>query len=237
VTTKYLGGATISRDHRGDPGERPALVNVPAAQQRAALAFIAESGFGEGAYRFPPSLLGRLGPERWSHWGASPYGTRADFPLHEWALGQQSGLLSQLLDPVVLSRIRDAELRAMPGDSTMGLPELFATLSGSIWSELAPETAGKPARARAIGSMRRDLQRLHLNLMIRLAVDPGPGTPEDARALARVTLAALGTDLDRALGGARPDLDAYTRAHLIDSRQRISQALDARMIQPTPYSR
>jgi hypothetical protein len=237
VTTKYLGGATISRDHRGDPGERPALVNVPAAQQRAALAFIAERGFGEGAYRFSPSLLGRLGPERWSHWGASPYGTRADFPLHEWALGQQSGLLSRLLDPVALSRIRDAELRAMPGDSTMGLPELFATLSGSIWSELAPETPGKPGRARSIGSMRRDLQRLHLNMMIRLALDPAPGTPEDARALARVTLASLGTDLDRALNGARPELDAYTRAHLLDSRQRVGRALEAGMIQPTTYSR
>ena len=55
VTTKYLGGATTSRDHRGDPGERPALVNVPAAQQRAALAFLSDAGFGERAYRFRPS--------------------------------------------------------------------------------------------------------------------------------------------------------------------------------------
>ena len=57
VTTKYLGGATTSRDHRGDPGARPAVVNVPAAQQRAALAFLADAAFGERAYRFPPALL------------------------------------------------------------------------------------------------------------------------------------------------------------------------------------
>lgn len=237
VTTKYLGGATISRDHRGDPGERPSLVNVPAAQQRAALAFIADEGFGERAYRFPPSLLSHLGPERWSHWGASPYGTRADFPLHDWALTQQSGLLSQLLDPVVLARIRDAELRASPGEQRMELPELFATLSGAIWSEISSATAGRPARARNIVAARRDLQRQHLDMMIRLTINPPPGTPEDARALARVTLSSLGLDLDRALAAARTDLDAYTRAHLVDSRQRITEALDAKMIQTTTFQR
>ena len=181
VTTKYVGGATISRDHRGDPGERPSLVNVPAAQQRAALAFVAEAGFGERVYRFEPSLLSHLGPERWSHWGASPYGTRADFPLHEWALSQQGALLSQLLDPVVLARIRDAELRAPIGEQKMGLPDLFSTLSGSIWSEISASSPGKATRARSIASTRRDLQRLHLNTMIRMAVNPAPGTPEDAR--------------------------------------------------------
>ncbi len=234
VTTKYLGGATISRDHRGDPGERPALVNVPASQQRAALTFIAEAGFGEKAYQFRPALLSRLGPERWSHWGASPYGTRADFPTHDWALTQQSSLLAQLLDPAVLARIRDAELRAADGEPRMGLPELFSTLSASIWAEVVSGTPSKPARARNVGSTRRDLQRLHLDTMTRLALTPAPGTPEDASALARTTLAALAVGLDRALAGPTPDLDAYTRAHLIDCRQRIRQALDAQIIQTPP---
>ena len=237
VTTKYLGGATISRDHRGDPGERPSLVNVPAAQQRAALAFIADEGFGEHAYHFPPSLLSHLGPERWSHWGATPYGTRADFPLHDWALTEQSGLLKQLLDPVVLARIRDAELRAPAGDPKLELPELFATLSGAIWSEISPATGARSIRQRNIVAARRDLQRQHLDMMIRLTINPPPGTPEDARALARFTLSGLGADLDRALAAPRTDLDAYTRAHLTDSRQRIAEALNAQMIQTTTLQR
>ena len=91
VTTKYLGGATTSRDHRGDPSARPALVTVPAARQREALAFIAEAGFGEEAYRFRPELLSRLGPDRWRHWGSNPGADgRIDFPLHNWAMAQQS---------------------------------------------------------------------------------------------------------------------------------------------------
>ena len=241
VTTKYLGGATTARDHRGDPSARPALVTVPADRQREALTLLAESGFGEQAYRFSPELLNRLGPDRWMHWGATPSaGGRIDFPLHDWALTQQSSLLGQLLDPAVLSRIRDAELRATEGEQTLGIPELFATLTAAIWAETGVGTragGGKPLPVRNIGSVRRDLQRLHLNSLIRMMVSPAPGTPEDARTLARATLVDLGGQLDRALATSRPGPDAYTRAHLQDSRERIGQALNAQMIQTTSMGR
>jgi hypothetical protein len=227
VTTKYLGGAYTSRDHLGDPGARPPVVTVPVSQQRAALALLAREGFGEDAYRFRPDLLSRLGPDRWMHWGAPPAaGGRVDFPLHDWALAQQGSLLGQMLDPPALVRIRDAELRATAGQPTLGLPELFASLADAIWAETAPKAV------RNIGSVRRDVQRLHLNAMVRMVVAPAPGTPEDARTIARMTLSDLGVRLDRALQH-RTDLDDYTRAHLLDSRERIEQALDARMLQTT----
>jgi hypothetical protein len=230
VTTKYLGGAMTARDHRGDPSARPAFVTVPAAVQRQALAFIAEAGFGEPVYRFSPALLSHLGPNRWRHWGSMPGADgRIDFPLHDWAMAQQSALLGQLLDPVVLSRIRDAELRAADGEPTVTIPELFATLTAAIWAETGyPGPDGKPGMARNIVSVRRDLQRLYLNTLVRMIVNPLPGMPEDARTLARATLADLGAQLDR----TRPsELDTYTRAHLVDSRERIAQALHAQMFQ------
>jgi hypothetical protein len=141
---------------------------------------------------------------------------------------QQTSLLNQLLDPAVLSRIRDAELRATAADSMVTIPELFATLTAAIWSEVGSPADAKPALPRNISSVRRDLQRLYLNNLIRMIVNPLPDTPEDARTLARVTLTDLASQLDRA---KRPDLDAYTRAHLIDSRERIAQALHAQMFQ------
>jgi hypothetical protein len=61
-----------------------------------------------------------------------------------------------------------------------------------------------------------------------MVVNPLPDTPEDARSLARMTLADLATQVDRA---RRMDLDTYTRAHLADSRERIAQALNAQMFQ------
>jgi Met-zincin/Domain of unknown function (DUF5117) len=232
VSTKYLGGATTARDHRGDPDARPAISTVPAARQREALGFIAEAGFGERAFHFRPELLTRLAPERWSHWGASPAAQgRADFPVHDWALAQQGSLLNQLLDPVVLSRIRDAELRAMPGEETVGIPELFDTLEHAVWAELGIRSGSRQTTARTIGSVRRDIQRLHLNAMVRMVVSPVSGTPEDARALARATLTTLERQLAHALDDDRASLDAYTRAHLADSRERIARALEAPMIQ------
>jgi hypothetical protein len=220
-----------ARDHRGDPDARPALVTVPAARQREALAFIAETGFGERAWSFRPELLSRLAPDRWMHWGASPGAQgRADFPIHDWALAQQGSLLNQLTDPVLLSRIRDAELRARPGEETLGIPELFGSLTRSIWAELGARPGSKHALPRNTSSVRRDLQRLHLNAMIRMVVSPVPGTPEDARSLARETLFGLDADLTRAIEEERANLDAYSRAHLTDSRARIARALDAGMV-------
>jgi hypothetical protein len=81
--------------------------------------------------------------------------------------------------------------------------------------------------------VRRDVQRLYLNALIQMTVSPAPGTPEDARAVARMTLTGLGADLDRALAVPRPGLDSYTRAHLSEARDRIHRALDAQMIQTT----
>ncbi len=236
VTTKYLGGATTARDHRGDPSARPALVTVPAARQREALAFLTEAGFGEQAYRFRPELLSRLGPDRWRHWGSNP-GTRGriDFPVHSWAMTQQAALLEQLLDPVVLSRIRDAELRATESEPTVTIPELFTTLTAAIWAEVYPE-AGKTA-PRNITSVRRDLQRLYLNTLIEMIVSPHAGTPEDARTLARASLSTLGGELDRVLVRRGMELDPYTRAHLVDSNERISQALNAQLIQTAGTAR
>ncbi len=231
VSTKYLGGATTARDHRGDPDARPAIRTVPASRQREALAFVAEAGLGDRAFNFRPELLRLLAPERWSHWGQSPAAQgRADFPLHDWAIAQQGSLLNQLLDPVLLSRLRDAELRTTPGEETVGIPELFATLTRSVWAEVTGSLT-KHAAPRNIRSVRRDVQRMHLNAMVRMVVAPAPGMPEDARALARATLSDLEIRLARALDDDRTTLDAYTRAHLIDSRERIARALDARMVE------
>jgi hypothetical protein len=238
VTTKYLGGAMTARDHRGDPAARPAFVTVPASVQREALRFITEAGFGEKAYRFPPALLSHLGPDRWRHWGSNPGDGRIDFPLHDWATTQQSALLAQLLDPVVLERIRDAELRATESEPTVTIPELFSTLTTAIWAEIGyPGPGGQPTLPRNVESVRRDLQRLYLNSLIRMLVNPLPNTPEDARTLARATLADLATELDRAMARRPIDLDAYTHAHLVDSRERITQALNAQMFQNTGMTR
>jgi hypothetical protein len=225
VTTKYVGGAATSRDHRGDPNARPAFVDVPAARQREALQFIAREGLSERVYQFPPALLNKLAPSRWWHWGQNPFGSdRIDFPLHEWALAFQSNLVSLVTDPMVLERIRDAELRAAPGTPVVTIPEVLNTLTSTLWAE-----AGYSGAARNATSIRRDIQRAYLARLVRMIVSPPLRTPEDARSVARANLADLAGRLDRAIQAGA--LDAYTRAHYQDSRQRIRQALNAQVVQ------
>jgi hypothetical protein len=228
VTTKYLSGVYTARDHRGDPNGRPPFTAVPAAKQREALAFIAAAGLGEDAYQFRPELLNRLAPSRWWHWGQSPFSEgRIDFPLHDWAYGFQSILVALLLDPGVLARIRDNELRATRGEPVVTIPDVLTSLTNTIWAEAD--------RGRNVTSIRRDLQRMYLGELIQLHVRPNPGTPDDARAIARVALVELNGRLARALtaGG----LDAYSRAHYADSRAKIEQALRAMAVVPASQLR
>ncbi|MGH7612935.1 MAG: zinc-dependent metalloprotease [Gemmatimonadales bacterium] len=228
VTTKYLSGVYTARDHRGDPNARPPFTAVPAEKQREALAFIAAAGLGEDVYRFRPELLNRLAPSRWWHWGQNPFSQgRIDFPLHDWAYSFQSILVSLLLDPGVLARIRDNELRATPGERVVTIPDVLTTLTNAIWAE-----AG---RGRNVASIRRDLQRMYLGELLQLHVSPAPGTPDDARAIARVTLVELNGRLTRALAAGR--LDAYTRAHYADARVKIEQALRAQAVVPASQLR
>jgi len=229
VTTKYLSGAYTSRDHRGDPNARPAFRAVPAVRQREALAFIAEAGLGENAYKFPPDLLNKLAPARWYHWDANPFtGSRIDFPLHDWALALQSTLINLLTDPGVLARLRDAALRAIDDEQVVTIPDVLSTLTATIWAEAGYGPGAR--RARNAGSIRRDLQRQYLNSLVGMVVGSGRAVPEDARTVARATLGDLAARLDQALAGGG-SLDAYTRAHYADSRERIRQALNAQMVQ------
>src|SRR3989442_8570255 len=133
--------------------------------------------------RFRPELLNKLAPERWWHWGVNPFSEgRIDFRLHDWALAFQGTLVRLLTDPQVLSRVRDAELRADTRSQMVTIPDILATLTASIWAEAGVQGS---QRARNTTSIRRGLPRLYLARLLRMVVTPEPGTPEDARTVAR----------------------------------------------------
>jgi hypothetical protein len=73
---------------------------------------------------------------------------------------------------------------------------------------------------------RRELQRAFVDRMANMVVDPPPGAPDDARALARLTLTRVDARCARALAAATPMGDD-TRAHLLETRARIKRALEA----------
>jgi hypothetical protein len=216
---KYIGGQFQYRDRVGDPQGRDPFVPVSRAKQREALDFLNTYAFGPEAFDIPPEVLARFGANRWSHWGESnTFGGRIDYPLHDDVLGIQSSLLDQMLHPMVFARIRDAELK-FGTEAVLPIPELMEEIGRAVWSEVW-------TGARNVPAMRRDLQRAHLDRMTALVATPPDNAPADARSVARYRLRDLGQRIDRALASAGR-LDAYSRAHLMESRARVTKALDA----------
>jgi hypothetical protein len=210
---KYIGGQYMNRDHVGD-GRDP-FVNVPKAKQLEALELLIDRIFAEDALAMDPGVLQSFGVNGFSDWG-SPRTTngRYDYPFHARTLRLQSSVLDQILNASRLARIRDAETK-FGTEQVATIPEVMSSLTTAIWSELERGT---------ISADRRDLQRAYLDTMARLVVNPGNGTPADARAVARWELHQLRDRIDPAQAGA---LDGYTQAHLFEALARIDKTLDA----------
>jgi len=228
---KYIGGIRHYRDHIGDPGGRLPYDPVPAREQRDALAFLNKEIFGPDAFRIPPRLLNKLAVERFpdiegNFWNLE----RIDLPIHTLVLALQSLPMDRLFHPIVLSRLVDIEAR-YEGKDQFTAAEMFASVRKAVWSEIDSRSN--------VNSFRRNLQRKHLTTLIGLAVQSDPAVPEDARTLARADLIAIRRSIDALLGRAgRPAaaLDAVTRAHLDETRARITAALEAGMQRQLPQA-
>ena len=227
LAVKYVGGQYQSRSHRGQPGAKDALRPVPAARQREAVDFIAQNAFTADAFAVSPGLLNRLAPDRWSHWGVGETfgvatGPRLDYNLNDKAFTIQSALLDALTAPVLLARLREAESRS---PEAFRVSEHLDRLTRSLWGEVG---GGAPAAMKALDGpgTRRQVQRAYVDRLASLVVAPPPGTPDDARALARLQLTRIDKRAALALASPVPMGD-NTRAHLMESRARIKRALEA----------
>ncbi|MBC5796656.1 zinc-dependent metalloprotease [Sphaerospermopsis sp. LEGE 00249] len=214
-TIKYIGGQSFYRVNPVDNKGRLPFVAVPVEKQRQALATLQEYVFDEEALKFSPKLLNKLVPSRWYHWGSTPVTGRLDFPVHDLVLFVQSAVLSDLLSSDRLTRIKDIELKSKPGEA-LTLPEVFNTLQMGIWTEVL-----QPKGKLEISSLRRGLQRQYVNFLTAMVLRK-VDVPEDARTLAWYKL----KQLDHQLKRVRSD-DEYTKAHLLETRDRIEKALNA----------
>lgn len=220
--TTYVGGQSFNRFRGGDAQGRLPFEPIPLEKQRQALAVLQEQVFADTAFRFPATFINKLAPSRWSHWGASPSFFSLDYPIHDRILFLQSAILDELLAPDRLARLRDGDLKA-EGKQILTIPELFTSLQTAIWKEVV-QSDGKPVQ---LSSLRRALQREHVNRLIAMVLRQKP-VPEDARAIAWYQLRQLKDALGKANGRIQKD-DLYTKAHLEEARDRIGKALAANL--------
>jgi hypothetical protein len=229
----WVGGAFVSRDHKGDPNGRQPIDIVPATQQRDALRWVIDNSFFDESFGLTPEILQKMTVEKWlDQGGMSEAMQDATWPIHDRIAGIQSAVLTMLMNPTSLRRVFDNEYRTPSDQDALTLPELLDTISTSVWSELDKTPSGKfTARKPMISSLRRNLQREYVERMIDLTF-PGAGSGEAYKPVSNLAMFKLRQLKDKLASivdekGAANKLDPYTLAHLSEARVRIEKALDA----------
>lgn len=235
MMANWIGGAHVNRDKKGDPKERLPIEVVSAERQREALEFVLESAFRDSAYALSPELLARLTKDFMEGFrGSDPA-----WPVHDRILSMQASALTMLMNSTTLRRVYDNEFRIPVDQDAFTLPELLSSVSEEIWSELDGDMSKKfSTRNPMISSLRRNLQREHLERLIDLTL-PGNGTSAAYKAISNLCvmeLRGLKSEIDKDLAAGEANLDPYSKAHLYEASQRIEKALDAEFIynQPPP---
>ncbi|HEY1066678.1 MAG TPA: zinc-dependent metalloprotease, partial [Pirellulales bacterium] len=162
------------------------------------------------------------------HWGMNET-TRLDYPVHEVILMWQERVLNQLLSTLTLERLHDAELKVAADADAITTAELLDRLTKAIFSETETVGAGQYTdRKPAISSLRRNLQRAYLKQLSSLVLEQ-TGAPEDCRTIAYMQLVDLQGRLKVFVVKEGVQFDAYTRAHLHETIERIGKIIDARV--------
>ena len=116
LASQYVGGQSVSRDHKADKDARDPIVPVSGAKQRECLKFLADNILSDQAFQFSPTLLRRLGAERWMHWGNDSFnGPGIDISVLERILGIQKIVLGHCLAQEPWPGSRISSFRPIPG--------------------------------------------------------------------------------------------------------------------------
>lgn len=227
IMANWLGGSFVNRDQKGDPGNRKPLTPVSAEQQRKALQFVIDNAFDEASFGLTPELLQYMTVNKDESRRDEP-----TWPLHDRIAGIQASALTMLMNPTTLRRVYDNEFVVPSGQDALTLPELLETVTRAVWKELdkAPDQRFT-ARSPMVSSLRRNLQREHLERLIDLSLNGGFNAAGKVIAnLATSKLREINTKIGRTLDKGDSNLDPYTKAHLSEAKLRIDKALDAQYV-------
>ena len=236
MMANWIGGATVNRDKKGDPGNRQSLIPVSAERQRKALDFVFRNAFRDVAFGITQPILERLTNDKWIDEGMRSMG-ESTFPIHDRILGYQASTLTMLMNPSTLRRVFDNETLVPADQDAVTLPELMDKLYAEIWSELDAKPEGEvSSRKPRISSWRRNLQREYLERLIDLAMPTDSiAVTKPVTALSLMQLKELKRKLDATLEG-RNSLDPYSLSHLGECQTRIVKAIDAIYVYNMPSS-
>ncbi len=220
ILARQIGGLRALRDFPNT--KRDPLQPVDPAVQRQALDALAQGIFSSQSVNVSSTLSRRLAPD-FDDRGDAVFGgdsVTGNYSLAPTVIELKRQLLAQLMSDNVASRIIDNGNKVDKGTAPFRLSELYGRLTDEIWSELGSGQAD-------ITSMRRELQRDHVNRLSNQLLRPGSASRADTRSLLRAQAVTLVARIHGA--SKRSGLSAESRAHLADSVDTLTQALGARM--------
>ncbi|MBS1723345.1 MAG: zinc-dependent metalloprotease [Armatimonadetes bacterium] len=214
--TRFVGGLRRSANLRGDAGEKPPLAPIADKEQASALEAVCKAVLAPDAIKLPKSYLVKLADDPNANVVEQMLGGRNTFPVLDWVTGVQEGILDELLSPSRLSLVANNEFKAALPTQSVSVGSVFQRVRESVWSELVTGSA--------VPATRRDLQRHHLDLLIRYANKTPASLPSDGQMWAWDDLRKLRA----ALVSAKPRAtDNTTQVHLEQCLMKVDRALAA----------
>ncbi|RMH11204.1 MAG: DUF5117 domain-containing protein [Planctomycetota bacterium] len=235
----WIGGAYVYRDKKGDPNGRAPIEVVDPDTQRAAMKFVIDNAFYDEAFGLTPEVLKHMTVDKWfDEAGFESIFTDPTYTVHDTIAGVQASALTMMMNPYTLQRVYDNEYFTPEGEDALTLPEMLETIADNVWGEITEPPAKKTtAREPMISSLRRNLQREHVQRLIDLSIpgssNVGPASRSIAT-LATTQLRVLQERIESLLKGQSAGrIDPYSKAHLEEVALRIGKALDAQYIYNT----
>lgn len=229
IAARWIGGSYTNWDHKGDPGDRSPIEDVPAETQRRALKLVIDNAFYDDAFGLTPELVRMFGLQYWpDEPGFATVLQDPSYNVHDTIAGVQATALTLILNPTTLRRLYDNEFRTNGAENPITLSEVFNAVTDAIWSEYDQPAKGKYSAANPmVSSFRRNLQREHLERLISLAMVRDAASPAHRTIanLSRLKLRQIDEKLEKVAGAG--SVDDYTLAHALDCQARIKPALEA----------
>ncbi len=244
LAASYIGGQSVARDAKGGKEARDPVTPIDGDKQREALKFLCDNILSDSAFKFPPTLLRKLGTETWYHHLSESFGERAGINMFDYVSGIQRIPLSICLSSDVLNRVQSQQLLVDDAKKALHLEEIFRAFTDSIFSEL------KGDKVAEVSTTRRNLQRDYCNRLCRMVIaerrsgisdmfafvlfnSGGDSAPADAKNLARFHLKEI-QGLIESKGSGISALEEGNKAHFDQLKDQIAKVFAAEIDAGSP---
>ena len=201
--SKFIGGVYVERSVIGQKGSKKPYTPVNYKDQKRAFKALDKYIFSSDNYKIPSEIINYLARQRR---GFEFYSGPEDPKIHDLILSNQARILSQLMAPNTLQRLKDSELYG----NKYKLSEFMTDLNKSIFSEIDGN----------IDSFRQNLQIVYTKRLVDIiSVDKGKRYKNHAKSLALL-------NLNEIMESINSSGNISSRAHKMHLKSIIEKALD-----------